>query len=112
MEITVAEIAEQILTVMPEERWIKGKFGEINDMGWDVCVLGAYDLVMYGWPLMSLSGGKTTEEHPFLQKLIEVIQEQFPERAWEANTIWHFNDDARTTYDDVRLVLEKIRAGS
>ena len=111
-DMTVAEIAEQILTVMPEERWLKGIYGESTGSGWNVCLLGAYSLVMFGWPFYDVLS-ETERNHPFISKLAGVIQEQFPEIPLQGtNEVCLFNDSLNTTYDDMRLVLEKIRAGS
>ncbi len=56
------------------------------------------------------------EDDPIAPLVRNVIESQFPERSANVSpgtanehsvALFHFNDDPRTTFDDVRVVLEK-----
>jgi hypothetical protein len=115
-EWTVEEIADEVLEAIPDESfWMKGAVSDGSKM----CLLGAYSRVVFGscFYLISSGGKRHLEKykHLFLERLREVINEQFPGRVNDKNDtfhfVWRFNDRSCTTYEDVRLVLEKVRAG-
>lgn len=108
MEKWAEEIVSDMLAIMPENKWIKDGLSDEDGM----CMLGAYCKVMYG---DAHASAIAYTGDPFTCKMADVIKAQFsdriglPERSTTA--IWRFNDHEDTTYDDVRLVLEKVRAG-
>lgn len=105
--MTDAEIIAGMLKVLPDHRrWCKDAYE--TQFGRH-CLLGAYV--------------KVTGEHqstrgtlaPALQRIARIAREQYPERmpAWlpdDGYAITCFNDDDRTRFTDIRLVLEKAAA--
>ena len=79
------------------DEWIKGK----------ACVLGA---IAEARGENRLTWTMYDHDSSVLLTLSEVVDSQFHDRIGVQdgiNKIWCFNDHPRTTYDDVRLVLEK-----
>ena len=75
------------------EKWMKGLLKD----GDRACLLGA--LVACG-----VEQESTTPEYLAIGK---AIQEQFPDRYPGEPHLPYFNDDDKTTFDDVRVVMQK-----
>jgi hypothetical protein len=106
---TERDIAERVLLILREEKyWIKHTFSQ----GQRRCLVGAADDAGVSTPYWIIEG--------FLDRCAEIIREQYPERYCRdpgtrpgtrtGYTIASFNDDDRTTYDDIRTVIEKVIA--
>lgn len=102
---TERDIAERVLLILREEKyWIKHTFSQ----GQRRCLVGAADDAGVSTPYWITEG--------FLDRCAEIIREQYPERYHRdpgtrtGYTIASFNDDDRTTYDDIRTVIEKVIA--
>jgi hypothetical protein len=102
---TERDIAERVLLILREEKyWIKHTFSR----GQRRCLAGAADDAGVYTPYWIIEG--------FLDRCAEIIREQYPER-YRRNpvngsglTVVGFNDDDRTTYPDIRTVIEKVIA--
>jgi hypothetical protein len=109
-----AQIAREMLDLLDEGRgWLKGSVSDVSRQR--RCMLGAYQRVIElrrgGW------GGDWWT--PFVAALEQTVREQYPERVRRAGlSFWSdisdpaavsgFNDHEDTTWDDVRVVLEKM----
>jgi hypothetical protein len=114
-EWTVEQLAEAVLEKIPDVfHWVKGYMSS----GSRFCLLGAYADVLYGGNLslkrFDESFYTRDYDHIFLRRLREVIDAQYHigcSADSDHDIIWRFNDRPFTAYEDIRLVLEKVRAG-
>lgn len=96
------------------ERWTKGSyFAYDNRMRTVQCLMGG---LILGYGYTDDSTFATEDYLPCTTTIATVISEQFPDRLPSpeyrdvpTTVIVEFNDNEFTTFDDVRLVLEKAR---
>lgn len=83
-------ISTEILSLLKTRGWVQQAASQIEGPN---CLLGA--LAAYSIPY----------RHDTSARWRRIIKEQYPERHYEY--VSSFNDDPRTTFADIRLVLEK-----
>jgi hypothetical protein len=105
--LTPQQVAGRVLEIIPNYRqWLRG----IEEKRARHCVVGAVRHT-----------GIINGEDEFSQKFWETAQALFPGRysryqeapgspSWERK-VFFINDHEETTYDDIRVILEKIAAG-
>ena len=124
--MTPAEVIRGALRLYESELdWEKGVVYDVNEDGTKevACPYGA--MAMVGREVITSARDSEMCDRDAQIALAEVIQEQFPDRAsgpviggeplylkenlqdLVANTIVWFNDHPNTTFDEVRVVLEK-----
>jgi hypothetical protein len=88
-----------MLEIIPDgDYWIKRQLAS----GQRKCLYGALDCVQ-----TTFSSSVDFENH-----FTDLVLEMFPGLSWDKNRgLAAFNDHPDVRYDDVRAVLEKIRAG-
>jgi hypothetical protein len=95
--------AEVVLNVLKGSGWCQNV--SRNALG-EHCIMGAVNYLT----------APAYDEREFTKACAEVICEQYPERAYyqhtgsPVSTIVHFNDNPDTTFEDVRVILEKVAA--
>lgn len=109
-----AQIAREMLDLLDEGRsWLKGSVSDASRQR--RCVLGAYQRVIE--LRRGVWGGDWWT--PFVAALEQTVHEQYPERTRRAASLFWanmidpaaiswFNDHEDTTWDDIRVVLEKM----
>jgi hypothetical protein len=90
-----------VAAVLAERGWARGD-NERPDGS--VCLAGACNLVETGSAARAANGSLWSGD--LTKSLSPVIAEQFADRGYSGHAM-PFNDDARTTRDDVDLVLDK-----
>lgn len=106
--MTDDEILGQMMELLSDEtKWCQGRFDSVHAVhGVQHCLLGAWRWVV---PASLAARVHEIEDYSLLQRLAGVIREQYPEynHTWIYRVITMFNDSRRTTFADVRAVLEK-----
>ena len=95
--MTPAEVLSKARDVLAERGWHQ-RFLEDPDTG-AVCASGAIRIVVWGKP--TLRGATALEA-----ALVDQVEDLFCE-AVGAGAVWAFNDDTRTTYEDVVTGLKR-----
>jgi hypothetical protein len=109
-------IGDRMLDLLSDEsRWLKGDYADRELKKF--CLVGAYGKLTRKNPFYSEYTGFRTS---YLGRCLRVIREQFPDRLYPeedyvaghydiGDMIISFNDHEDTTFEDVRLVMEKVR---
>jgi hypothetical protein len=109
----VKDIAEEMLELLPDAgSWTQDEYYLYNTAFQAHCLVGAYGKVMHD------DAGYYANRNPrgeYFRRLAGIIAEQYPERVIEeprpclSNVVTSFNDHPDTTFEDIRIVLEKAR---
>lgn len=93
------------IRVLEERGWAQGHFVDEESA---VCLRGAIRLALGGAPDPAMVGARTPEnvyavdeaEQRALHVLLDLL-------AWRAESVQRYNDDQRTAYEDVVLLLKR-----
>jgi isocitrate lyase len=117
----VKDIAQEMLDLLSgEDKWMQDEYerlmyrqqGEYSFTFSHVsyCLLGAYGKITHDSAAYYATRMPRTA---YIRRLAEIIREQYPERIADEMTVMNmvtsFNDHPETTYEDIRIVLEKSR---